>query len=367
MSTATSTQRPPDRADRSVGEGSSEPTAPVAGPARDRGGAVSVWALLGVIVTAIAVQAWVRWIASPTQFAAAPIVPGSHFPEGQLIALRVVEVASAFVFFGFLWLTVASPWRRERRLGLDAKLFVGCLIASITDGVLNLFHYLFAWNAHSINLGSWAAFLPFHSAASPSRYAEALVWGVPMYIYFVLGVGMGGCAIVGRLRRRYPDISNAAALGVVFVAACVFDLVVENVIIRATDAYAFTQTIKSVTLWPGTLHQFPLYEMVCVALLGVAFTALRLSAADDPAGVSFAERGIHRHRQSVRGAVRWLAVIGFCVTTLLCVYHIPFNWLGSNGDSVAPLPTYMQPGIAPGAKETFPGRNTVAATVRRQP
>jgi hypothetical protein len=308
----------------------------------DRGGYASVWALLGVVTLAIALQAWGRWILSTGEFASAPILGPDVVGDRKLIALRGVEVASAIVFLGLLWRTIVGPWRRDRRLGLDGMLFVGCFVASITDGVLNLFHYLFAWNAHSLNLGSWAAFLPFHSSGSSSRYAEALVWGLPMYIYFVLGVGIIGCAIVKALRRRLPGISNVAALGVVFGFACLFDLVVENAIIRATDAYAFAKTIGSVTLWPGTLHQFPLYEPFCVALLGVAFTALRLSALDDAGGVSFVERGSQRFRVSLQRPVRWLAVIGFCVTTVLCVYHVPFNWLGSNGDSKAPLPSYMQ-------------------------
>ena len=223
-------------------------------------------------------------------------------------------------------------------------LFVGCLIASITDGVLNLFQYLFAWNAHAVNLGSWNSFLPLHAADSPSTYAEALVWGLPMYIYFVLGVGIAGCAIVAALRRRYPSISNAAALSVVFLCACVFDIVVENAIIRTTEAYAFTKAPASITLWAGEIHQFPLYEMFLVGLLGTAFTALRLSALDAPDGLSFAERGLHRFRPGLRRPVQWAAIIGFCVTTLLCVYHVGFNWLSSNGDSVADLPSYMLPG-----------------------
>jgi hypothetical protein len=310
----------------------------------DRSGGASAWALLGVIALVIAFQAWARWMASGTEFAPAPILGPDTFPDSKLIALRAVEGVSVIVFIALLWIAVIRPWRRNGRVGLDGMLFVGCFLASITDGVLNLFQYLFAWNAHSINLGSWTSFLPLHSSSAPSRYAEALVWGLPMYIYFVLGVGMAGCAIVRGLRARFPTISNAAALGVVFGCACVFDLVVENAIIRSTDAYAFSKTVGAVTLWAGELHQFPLYEMFCVALLGVFFTALRMSAADDLHGVSFAERGFHRYRVGLQRPVRWLAVVGFSVATLLCVYHIPFNWLGSNGDSKAPVPSYMQAG-----------------------
>ena len=320
------------------------PSAPSVPAARDRTGGVAVWALLGVIAMAIAAEAWIRWILSD-EFSPAPILGPDSISDGTLTALRVVEVLSVVVFAGLLWLTVIKPLRRHRRVGLDGMLFVGCLVASITDGVLNLFQYLFAWNAHSVNLGSWNSFLPLHAADSPSRYAEALVWGVPMYIYFVLGVGIAGCAIVAALRRRYPSISNAAALGVVFLAACAFDIVVENAIIQTTQAYAFAKTPASVTLWAGTTHQFPLYEMVLVGLLGTAFTALRLSASDSPDGLSFAERGLHRFRPALRRPVQWAAIIGFCVTTLFCVYHVGFNWLSSNGDSAADLPSYMLPDV----------------------
>jgi hypothetical protein len=262
----------------------------------------------------------------------------------RLVALRAVEIVSVGVFVLIMWATVARPLRRDRRLGIDGRTALGCLVASLNDGVLNLFQYLFAWNSHSINLGSWNAFLPLHAASAPSNYAEALVWGLPMYLYFCIGVGIGGTTVVMRLRHRFPSISNVRALSVVFVVACVFDLVVENGIIRLTQAYEFAKTMGSLTLWAGSQYQFPIYEMVLVGLLGVAFTGLRLSAMDDPRGVSFVERGFERFRPSLRRSVRLVAVIGFCVCTLFCVYHLGFNWLGTNGDSIAPLPSYLRAG-----------------------
>jgi Spirocyclase AveC-like len=320
-----------------------EDRAPDSGARVDRSGMASVWALLGVIWLAVIIEVWGRWIASD-HFAAAPILGPDKMANGKLIALRAVEVVSVLVFVGLLWQTLIRPWRRDRRIGLDGMLFVACFLGTITEGVLNEFHYLFAFNAHSVNLGAWAAFMPLHLGGPHTRYGEALLWGLPMYVYFVLGVGMAGCALVRALRRRYPQISNAAALGAVFAGAFVFDLLVENAIIRATNAYAFTKVPSSVTLWAGTFHQFPLYESVSVGLLGGFFTALRLSAADDPDGVSFVERGFLRYRPELRRPLRWLALIGFTATILLCVYHIPYALFGSNGTSLAPMPSYMLPG-----------------------
>jgi hypothetical protein len=81
-----------------------------------------------------------------------------------------------------------------------------------------------------------------------------------------------------------------------------------------------------------------------VALLGVLFTGLRLSAVDAPDGLSYVERGFHRLRPSLRGPARWFAVVGWAITTLFVVYHLPFQFFGLNGNSVADLPSYMMPG-----------------------
>lgn len=320
-----------------------ESTARPASAPVDRGGMAGLWALLGVVALGIAAQTWVRWVASSTQFSRAPLNNADHYAQWRWISLRCVEGVSALVFVWLAWICVIRPLRRDRRLGIDGKIAIGCFLGCITDGVLNMFQYLFAWNAHSINLGSWSASLPLHSSTANPRYAEALVWGLPMYVYFCIGVAIAGCALVNALRRRFPAISNVHALLYVYVAAFVFDFLVENGIIRLTQAYAFAKTAHGVTLWPGSLYQFPIYESVSVAALGTIFTALRLSAVDSADGVSFAERGFERFRRSWQPVVRLVAVIGFAIVTLFVVYHLPFNWLGVTGHSVSHLPSYMRP------------------------
>jgi hypothetical protein len=316
---------------------------PGAAPAGSRAGMAGFWALLGVIGLAIAAEVWIRWIASSTQFSPAPILGPDHYATWRLVTLRCIEAISAIVFVWLMWRAVVAPLRRDRKLSIDGMIALGCLFGCIADGVLNVFKYIFAWNAHSINLGSWSAFLPLHSASSNPRYAEALVWGVPMYIYFCIGVAIAGCAAVRGLRRRYPSISNVRAFGAVFAGAFVFDFVVENVIIQTTQAYGYARAPSALTLWAGSAHQFPIYESVCVAALGVIFTALRLSALESVDGVSFIERGFERFRPRLQMPVRVIAVIGFSMTMLLVVYHVVVNWLGTNGNAIAHLPSYLKP------------------------
>ncbi|MCK9249488.1 MAG: spirocyclase AveC family protein [Solirubrobacteraceae bacterium] len=302
-----------------------------------------IWALVGVLLAALALTTWGRWILSSEEFGRVEVLGPDEFPTWRLVLLRISEVASVVEMSTIVYLVAIRPWRRARRLGIEAKIALGCFLGSVSDGFLNTQEYLFAWNQHSINVGSWSSFLPFADPDHQSRYAEGIVWGTPMYMYFCIGVALVAVPAIQRMRRRWPGIRNGTALSVVFVAACVFDFVVENVFIRLDHGYAYAQAPESVTLFAGSQYQFPLYEMVLVAALGVFFTNLLLSARDSPDGRSWAERGVERLAPRWRGPASWLAVIGASMTAFFLVYHLPFNWLGLVGDSAADLPSYLLP------------------------
>lgn len=316
---------------------------PVVPETTGRDGGVGVWAIIGLVLAALAVTVWGQWSLSGEEFGAVPVLGPDEMPTWRLVALRITEVLSAIEMGVLIYFVVIRPLRRVGRLGLDAKITAGCLLGSVSDGFLNGQQYLFAWNQRSIDFGSWSSFMPFADPGHQSRYAEGIVWGTPMYTYFCIGVAFVGVWAVKRLRARYSGISNAAALTVVFLGACVFDLVMENAIIRLDHAYAFAKTPESITLFAGSQYQFPLYEMFSVAGLGVFFTMLRLSAHDSPDGLSWPERGLHRVPPGLRGPASWLAVIGASMTALFLIYHLPFNFFGLIGDSQAPLPSYMLP------------------------
>lgn len=343
--------RTADKADPSTGAPTEVRTGPGVGitdvaPERGdgRSGYVSVWAGLGVLLTALALSIWTRWILSPTEFSPAPVLGPDEIPTWNLVVLRIEEVLSFLEMAALFAFAVWVPLRRFGRVGLDAKIALGCLIGSVSDGILNMHDYLFAWNAHSVDMGSWASFIPTASPDHQSRYAEALIWGIPMYTYFCIGVAIYGTKLIVRMRARNPGISNARCYLVVFALACVFDLVVENLVIRLGHGYAFVRTPEILTLNAGSQFQFPLYEVVSVALLGVFFTGLRLSAIDSPDGLSYVERGFWRLPHLLQQPARWFAVIGWCVVVLVVVYHLPFQFFGLTGDSVADLPSYMLPG-----------------------
>jgi Spirocyclase AveC-like len=308
-----------------------------------RTGAATVWAAIAVVWLVIAAQALVRWVFS-SDFGPAPLIGPDQMPMWNLVALRVFEGLSIALLLWLIGFCVAVPWRRTGRLSLDGKFVIGGLAAFVADAFLNSYTYLFAWNAHNVNLGIWTAYLPFHNPAASSRYAESLLWGPPMYVYFCAGVAIVGCSAYFAMRERWPQLSNVSLLAIVFVGEFAFDFVVENAAIRLTHGYAYAQTYGPLTLWAGSQFQFPLYESFLVAALGLLYTWMRLQALESADGRSPLERAVQRWRSSLRPIVRTLAVVGFCSAATILVYHLPFNWLGIIGGSTATLPSYLLPG-----------------------
>ena len=303
---------------------------------------VKAWALWGAIWTLIAVNAWMRWIMSD-KFGPAPIMPGDIIEPSRLMALRALEVVSTLVVLQCVWQCAIKPWMKERKFGLDGMLLLGGVIGFSADSLLNVHQLLFAFNAHSINLGVWTSFMPFYTGG-PSRYAESLLWGFPMYVYFGITASYVGCAVIKALRQRFPDITNASALAITYLVFIVGDFVLENAIIRTTHAYMFTKTYEPLTVFAGSIYQFPLYEAFCAGGVSLGFTMLRQSALDDPNGLSMVERGAMRLDPRYRTWARTLAVVGACGALFICVYHLPFNWLGIVGTSVIQPPSYLLPG-----------------------
>ncbi len=310
---------------------------------RTRTGGATVWAAIAIVWLVVAVQALARWVFSP-DFGPAPLLGPDRMPTWNMVGLRVFEGLSLIVLVCMVWFCVVVPWRRTGRLSLDGKFVIGGLAAFVADAFLNSYTYLFAWNAHNVNIGVWTAFLPFHNADTSSRYAESLLWGPPMYVYFCAGVAIVGCKAYFALRSRLPNLSNVSLLTIVFVGEFAFDFAVENVAIRVTHGYAYAQTYGPLTLWSGSQFQFPLYESFLVAALGLLYTWMRLQASQSVDGRSPLERGFERWRPGLQPAVRTLAVVGFCCAATILIYHLPFNWLGIIGASTADLPSYLLPG-----------------------
>lgn len=314
-------------------------SADTAPPPLGRQGPATFLALIGAVWLAASVVIATRWVASD-EFRPAPRIGPDVMEPWRLVSLRVFEIISLAVMAGFIWGCVIQPLRRNGRIGLDGKFVIGGIVCFIIDAFLNVQQYLFAWNSYNVNRGVWVHFMPFHGADAPNRYAESLLWGPPMYIYFCAGVAIVACHEARRVRLRWPSISKFRLYVFIFIGEFLFDFVVENTVIRTTHAYAFAKTYEPLTLWAGKFYQFPIYESVLVALVGCLFTWARMEAEERPSPI---EAGAERWRPALQPHIRNLAVLGFCILTLFFVYHLPLNWLGLAGTSFADMPSYMLP------------------------
>ncbi|WP_182379481.1 spirocyclase AveC family protein [Nocardioides sp. WS12] len=303
---------------------------------------VLMWAAIGVVWTIVSIVTLYGWVTGD-DFGAPEVRGPDQMDAGKLIGLRIVEVISTGVLAIAVYFLAWKPWRRDKKVTLDALLLLGGITGFVMDCWLNTQSFLFAFNSHSVNLGAWSSSLPFHNDAVPSHYAESLLWGLPMYIYFCAALGFVNTMAARRIRARWPGLSTQSILAILFVGDLVFDFVVENVIIRTTEAYSFVQTSGPLTLWDGEQHQFPLYETFLVACVAMCFTYARWSADWDADGLSVIERGVLTIPSSYRLAVRTFAAIGFCAVVLMMCYHLPFNWISLTGDSFADLPSYLAP------------------------
>ncbi|KRB76550.1 hypothetical protein ASE01_14460 [Nocardioides sp. Root190] len=312
-------------------------------PPMGRQGPASFLALIGALWAALSVYVVLRWVTDGTQFGPVERIGPDEMASWRVAALRVFELVSLAVMFGFFWWSCIKPWRETGRISLDGKFVIGGLVGFTADAFLNVHNYLFAWNSHNVNLGVWVKYLPFHNPDAPSQYGESLIWGPPMYIYFCAGVAILAAHHAVKLRRRWPKLSKFQIFVAIFVFEFWFDFIIENLAIRLTHGYAYAKTYEPLTLWAGEVHQFPVYESVLVAFVGMVFTWARMEAMERPPGQSPIEIGVERWRASLQGVVGHFAVYGFCVVTLVFVYHLPFNWLGTIGDSYADLPSYLMP------------------------
>lgn len=132
--------------------------------------AVKFWAFAGLVAVGFIVSGWLRWITSD---GFTPVAPGpDKLATDDLIALRVLEVASAAIMVVLLWRCVFRPLRREGRLSFDGKLLLAGMLGYFVDQFLNVYNTSFVFNAYAVNRGSWGRFIPGMDAPLQDRAAE---------------------------------------------------------------------------------------------------------------------------------------------------------------------------------------------------
>jgi hypothetical protein len=317
-----------------------EQDAPTTGPVPvRRSGAVRLWALIGTITLGVIAYGMGGWLISRPR----ATDPGADFYP-YLTALRITEFASAALLIGLFGWLVVRPAVRRRPIGFDGMLMVACLLVHFIDPTFSYFSPSYIQNSHSVQWGSWADHIPgYASPAGAAGFVEGVLWAAALYGVFGIVAALGGCALLRRLRRRWPDRSDFFHYALLFVIFCPIDLIIENFFVR-TQIYLFWGAYSPLTLWAGELYQFPLYETFLAVVYALGFVWLRDSVTAD--GLSAVERGADDlgRLQRLSGPIRFAAIAGFCLVWGMVSYFMPFNWMAMKSDAYPPLPSYLQGG-----------------------
>ena len=294
---------------------------------------VVLWAIFGAVFTCFSISVLGAWLFSAEAFVAVPITAADNMPGHTLMWLRGLEGLSVAVALLGLYAYLLKPWLNTGQAPLAGLLLVGALITYVLDTTINFSDYHMAWNKHSFNRGTWAAYFPGHTG--PTQYAEAWLWGPPMYMYFGVVLAAIQLKVFDWVR---PKSGLLVALLLAFVVAFVFDLVAESAIIQLTHAYAWPYTIGALSLWAGTPFQFPLYESLLVAIYASLYSALMYSARGQK--LAWIERGSEVFYGPVQLLIRLLAATGFAA---LCtaIYFGGFYLFSQFADSRVEMPAYL--------------------------
>lgn len=299
---------------------------------------IKIWASIGAFLLSINAFSMIRWITSGT-FRPAP-VGSAPIPGGELIALRGFETASTLMGIFAIWRLLIRPWIRDKRISWDGMLVIAFFAMWIWDPLTNVIQATWWYNGYLINMSSWATYIPGWVSPGHENFVEPLLLMGPCYIWFFIIPTMLGCYIIRRARERFPQAGLLTGLLCIFVTVAIFDAIVEIYFIR-TGAGAYTGVVRSLSIWAGTPHEWPLYEAAIMGWTLTAYAALRYFRDDK--GLSFVERGAEDLSLPAGGKtfVRFLAIVGITHSIYLILYFVPWNLFALHIDSVG-LPSYMR-------------------------
>ena len=304
---------------------------------------VLIWAAIGLLAVVVAVVGWTGWILSPDF---KPTPPGPDpISDAKMVGLYVIQGVSVLLAALFLWRVLLQPAIKRRELTFDGMFLLGSLVFWFTDPAqTGYFNFTFAYNAHMVNFGSWARYIPGFETPNFERLAEPLLMVGGAYVWWIVGGTILGCAVLRKIQQRWPNISSLGMFAILWLAILPLDILFENLLFVRTEAYGFPGVIRDFSLWPGTRYQFPLYEAPLMATFLCLLVAVRWFR--DDRGRSVIERGVEsvrflrgsRKRQKVASL---LAVTGAIHVVITVTYIIPWNWLAVKTDTFPPFPSYM--------------------------
>jgi hypothetical protein len=335
--------------------------AEVVGP---RAKPIKYWASFGAFVIALQLYVYIRWLSS-SSFKRTPTgadaVPG--WMKAEITATEVLSLVGLVVALYFFFV---RPWRRERRVTADGLISLGFLTLYWQDLMLNYTSPLATYNSFFFNRGSWFSFVPGWASAHGSQTAEPMLMAGPFYVYGCFGASVLGCVVMRKAHERWPQIGKLGLMAIAYLFFCVFDFILEPLVILRLGWWAYPGAIRSMSVFAGTQYQFPLYGMVLMAGVWTAWASLRFFKDDQ--GRTVVERGVDRLNVGGKSKtfVRFLAIAG-CLNLMWLIYMVPIQFFDLHNDAwpnVFAKRSYLTDGLCKTSPTSICGATTVVVPSR---
>ena len=267
------------------------------------------WAWLGGAFVAFQLYLYGRWILSGPE--STPVGP-EPLPGYMDVANVIHYVLGAAALFGATWFLLVKPWRSEGRITTDGLMFLAFITCFWQDLAANYFRYWVIYNPGWINLGSWYDFVPGWGGAGGNLQPEPLTFFLPMYPTVGFGFLWVANKIIRKLEaRRGRPYSTVQLIGLAFLLLGGADFVLEVAWVRL-GLYIYPSTIKSLTLFPGELYQFPIYESICWGLSWAMLAVVHYKRNDRGETIMETGSGFLRTSPRNKTIVRFLAIAAVC-------------------------------------------------------
>jgi hypothetical protein len=320
------------------------------------------WAVLGAAAIAFQTYFYIAWMTSD-DFKATP-TGSDPVPHIEKVFAWIVQPTLAALALVSLWWVIRGC-RRAGRMTLDAKLLIAGYCQLWLDPIGSVIRPQFFFNSYYVNRGSWLGHMP--GAMTPNGHLLADLPLVELPVYgSLIGICVGGCALMRRMRARRPQTSNVALLLWVWLALAVFIFVFEEIFVMRTGAAVWLSPSPWGTIFYGTRYQMSLipdplfWTVFMVAMIGLRFFATDRGAPRTDAGLE---------QTSVppefKTALSTLAVIGFVsaamfVASALAIAASLYSKTPEN------LPSYLRDGICgDGTNYACPNPGVPIQTVSR--
>jgi hypothetical protein len=291
--------------------------------------ATKVWIVIGAAWFALFLYCMIGWVTGPDF---APVTFGrDQAPADYVRFLRGTEIFMVLLTMWQVYWFVLRSLIREGRLSFDGLFFLACFMLVVQEPWHAWIRPQLLYNDVFINYGSWMGYLP---VSNPTAHRTPLPLALAFlgYFWIVAGPAWCGSRLMSRARSRNPERSNAGLVFRCFLGFCIFDLVIESIILR-TGMFIYPSTVPSLTMFAGTPHQLPIYETLSWAgtytvLAGVHFFR-------NEKGETVADR--HFDRIAIPAPLakfaRWLAIMGYCQIGMFLTYNLPYMfWALHGGD-----------------------------------